>query len=206
MKRQGFTLLEVVVSLGILALGVLGIFSLIPTGVEQTRQVHEQSRAIILAQSKLEDLMAKASTDWENFNSWKHYFHSDSSNFKEPAFLGPNTLSEREAWGWVKVENNDTTTTWNNDIGYQWVWNFVDYDDMSTGTSIHYPKTKPTTPYDIPIALITVTVSWPQKYSAMDNSSGENTIINWFWNRNETELKKRNIQFVRLISYVSKGL
>ena len=68
-KRQnkGFTLLEIVVSLGILALAVLGIFSLIPTGVDQTRKGREQGKAVILAQSKMEEIISKAAEDWDSF-------------------------------------------------------------------------------------------------------------------------------------------
>lgn len=195
---KGFTLLEVVVSLGILALGVLGIFSLIPTGVEQSQNVHEQSKAILLAQSKLEEIISHASTNWDGdpdqtddgFNTWAHYkFNTTAKN--DPSFLGPNTLKEKEVWGWVADKNGN----WIEDVGYQWEWHFVAPEQQN-----------PDPPFTGSLALITLTVSWPQKWSRIKNQTEELDLIARYNQSDETYFKNNNIQYVRLISYVSKGL
>ncbi len=200
-NSKGFTLLEVVISLGILALGVLGIFSLIPTGVEQSQNVHEQSKAILLAQSKLEEIIAQASTDWagdpekteDGFNTWNHYRgEKDPTSINSPSFLGPNTLKEKEVWGWVEDKNGK----WINDVGYQWEWHFVAPENAE--------PTDP--PCSGSLALITLTVSWPQKWSSIKNLEQEKGLIARYRGNDETYFKNNNIQYVRLISYVSKGL
>lgn len=197
-SSKGFTLLEVVVSLGILALGVLGIFSLIPTGVEQSQNVHEQSKAILLAQSKLEEIIAQASTNWEGdaakiqdgFNTWSHYQFNTPKN--EPSFLGPNTLKEKEVWGWVEDKNGK----WVEDVGYQWEWHFVAPENAEPAEP----------PYTGSLALVTLTVSWPQKWSSIKNLEQEKGLVARYRGNDETYFKNNNIQYVRLISYVSKGL
>ena len=212
-NRDGFTLLEVVVSLGILALGILGIFSLIPTGVEQNTKSKEQARAVILAQSKIEEIMAMAATDWDKFNQWNHFYFTPSSppdlasqNIRAPYYIGPDTDIDKESWGWVKPEGG----TWIDNLGYQWEWNFVKDDVSST-------LKKPAGEGNL--ALITLTVSWPQEWSKYQGISEERDLMGFYCdppngdsepatNRapNPSHFKDKNIQYVRLISYVSKGL
>jgi prepilin-type N-terminal cleavage/methylation domain-containing protein len=184
LKNGGFTLLEIVVSLGILAVGILGIFSLIPTGVEQTTRGKQQGKAVILAQSKMEEIIGKAAKDWEAFCSSEHYRYSGSNHYK-PLFAGPNADQECINWGWTR----GGAGSWVHDLGYQWVWYFVDPPDPSQ-----------------PVALITLTVSWPQKWSRVNGAAEENALLNQYRNENTDYFKNNNIQFIRLISYVSKGI
>lgn len=197
-NNQGFTLLEIVVSLGILALGVLGIFSLIPTGVDQSIKVQEQSKALLLAQSKMEEIMSYASEDWKNFYSMNHY----NSSFYQPKFVGPNSDYERKTWGWVKQDDTSVddeygyNNSWVPNLGYQWEWHFV-------GDITAFPNRS--------IALITLSVYWPQSWSQQTTAAGiptqadeQNYVASQLYDR--TYLMDNNIQFIRLVSYVSKGL
>jgi prepilin-type N-terminal cleavage/methylation domain-containing protein len=190
LSKTAFTLIEIVVSLAILALGILAIFSLIPVGVQQTKKGHDQSKAIILAQSKMEEIIAIAGEDWENFNSYNHYQFSTPEG-KNPKFMGPNKTEEKQIWGWENVTDiNEDSVTWVQKIGYQWEWHFVSPETPmpSSGT----------------LALITLTVSWPQEWSEVDSHEGEKAAITNI--QTQKHVTDKNIQFVRLISYVSKGL
>lgn len=196
-ENKGFTLLEIVVSLGILSLGILGIFSLIPTGVDQSRKGQEQGKAVILAQSKLEDIISKAAENWTNYaNENNHYKYLGSGN--DPLYFGPNDNIERINWGW---EENTVGGGWIEDAGYQWEWHFIGTPNVSESQ-----------------ALISLTVSWPQKWSKTDAADkivnsieipGENKLHDYYKLQvagSTDYFKKNNIQYVRLISYVSKGL
>ncbi|EKD28909.1 MAG: hypothetical protein ACD_79C00166G0004 [uncultured bacterium] len=196
-KINAFTLLEIVVSLGILALGILGIFSLIPTGVDQTQKGQEQGKAIILAQTKMEEIIAKAAENWDKlYDEDGHFIYPLKAGLPDgttPLFMGPFEPSERENWGWIKKQDG----TWVDDLGYQWVWHFVKENVNPL-------------PADGKLALISLTVSWPQKLSMINDQTGESDLIGTYTDLNsETNkdyFKTNGIQFVRMISYVSKGL
>jgi len=197
LKKSAFTLIEIVVSLGILALGILAIFSLIPMGVDQAKKAHDQSKAIILAQSKMEEIISIASEEWEKFYSYNHYYYPKGN---DPMFMGPNTPEEKTIWGW----ENTVADTWVPKLGYQWEWHFIEYLPVSPP---HLPPDAVLPPGNL--ALITLTVSWPQEWSEVDDGSKEQIAIKNINNINDSDpdhVTKKNIQFVRLISYVSKGL
>ncbi len=189
-NKKAFTLLEIVVSLGILSIGILGIFSLIPTGVDQTTKSRDQAKAILLAQSKLQEIIGIASNNWESFilktpplTIPDHYV----STGETPFYIGPNTSSERKKWGWVETMN---APFWVEKLGFQWEWHFIDIP-VSTDD----------------IALISLSVSWPQQWSNPDGT--EKDLLAHYdlkTHPSGTYFKENQIQYVRLISYVSKGL
>jgi len=196
-NKHAFTLLEIVVSLGILSLGILGIFSLIPTGVDQTTKSRDQAKAILLAQSKLQEIIGVAANNWDSFikipltvpisSTPDHYVLTPGIK-NPPFYIGPNTSSERIKWGWEKI----TANTWVEQLGFQWEWHFIDIPDSSDD-----------------VALISLSVSWPQKASLINNLFNEKKLLNNYNLKNNSSkkyFKDYNIQYVRLISYVSKGL
>jgi prepilin-type N-terminal cleavage/methylation domain-containing protein len=190
-KNHAFTLIEIVVSLGILALGLLALFSLIPTGIEQNKKGQEQAKAILLAQSKMEEIISQAAQDWKGFYddvgsavATHEYPPPGSTPAYPPYYIGPNSDNEKEIWGWV----SDGKGAWVTNLGYEWEWHFND-----------------TTFPDSKLALITLTVSWPQKLSKSTMS-----VTAYRDQFNKLQISKyvtdNNIQFIRLISYVSSGL
>jgi len=192
-NKQAFTLLEIVVSLGILSIGILGIFSLIPTGVDQTSKSRDQAKAILLAQSKLQEIIGTAANNWESFilitpplTTPDHYISTGNNN--TPFYIGPNTSSERKKWGWIEIGN--PPTGWVKKLGFQWEWHFID-TPVSTDD----------------IALISLSVSWPQQWSNPDGTEQE-LLAHYDLKTHSSgdHFKEKQIQYVRLISYVSKGL
>lgn len=64
MKRKsnaGFTLVEILISLGILVFGVVGILTLFPAGIKSTKKATEESYAAFIADSVYASLRASAS-------------------------------------------------------------------------------------------------------------------------------------------------
>ncbi len=56
MMRRGFTLIEMVISLAILAIGLLGILSLFPIGFDAARRSVNDTQVAIYSHEKLEQL------------------------------------------------------------------------------------------------------------------------------------------------------
>ncbi|MDD5072777.1 MAG: prepilin-type N-terminal cleavage/methylation domain-containing protein [Candidatus Omnitrophica bacterium] len=54
--RKGFTLIEIVISLAILAVGLVGILSLFPIGFDSARRSMNSTQVAIFANEKLEEL------------------------------------------------------------------------------------------------------------------------------------------------------
>jgi len=64
----GFSLVEVALSLAILAVGMVGVLSLLPVGLDSARQVHAETVAANVARSALGQFQTNASsgTAWSN--------------------------------------------------------------------------------------------------------------------------------------------
>ena len=52
----GFSLVEVALSLGILAIGMVGVLSLLPVGLDGARQVHAETVATQIVRGAIGDL------------------------------------------------------------------------------------------------------------------------------------------------------
>ena len=55
-QSQGFTLVEILASLAILLIGLVGVMTLFPQGIKSARITQELTIATLLAQQKAEDL------------------------------------------------------------------------------------------------------------------------------------------------------
>lgn len=87
-KNQGFTLIEVIVSLAIIGVGIVAVLQLFSGGLRSIKVSDDYLRAAILAQNKMKELEIKYS-----------YFKSDEGGFEE---------DERYHWS-LKVEDYDLT-------------------------------------------------------------------------------------------------
>lgn len=54
--KSGFTLIEIVISLAILAIGVLAVLALFPVGFDSASRSENLTKATIYAQTKMEDI------------------------------------------------------------------------------------------------------------------------------------------------------
>ena len=54
--RKGFTLIEVIMAMAIMAVGIIGVVRLLPVGLRASKSSEMMSRAAFLAQEKLEEL------------------------------------------------------------------------------------------------------------------------------------------------------
>lgn len=56
MKKQGFTLVEILIALAILVTGIIGIINLFPVGLDATKKAVDISNVSIVAQRCLEEI------------------------------------------------------------------------------------------------------------------------------------------------------
>lgn len=59
-KNKGFTILEVIIALGILSVSLLVIINLFPKGIKMTRESKEISVATNLAKERIEELISES--------------------------------------------------------------------------------------------------------------------------------------------------
>ncbi len=56
MLKRGFSLLELVIAIGVLAIGLIGVLQLFPMGLRASQRAGMISKATFLAQRKMEDI------------------------------------------------------------------------------------------------------------------------------------------------------
>jgi len=83
MKRSGFTLIEIVIALAILAVGLVGILSLFPIGFDSARRSVSATQATIFAHEHLEELR----------NGGYPALGTTSGTFADPAYSWTQTVS-----------------------------------------------------------------------------------------------------------------
>ena len=54
--KKGFTLIEIIMAMAILAIGIIGVVRLLPVGLRASKTSETMSRAAFLAQKKIEQL------------------------------------------------------------------------------------------------------------------------------------------------------
>jgi prepilin-type N-terminal cleavage/methylation domain-containing protein len=69
-KTQGFTLLEVIVSLTILAVGIIAVMRLVPMALQNTHKAAEQTTVASLARMELGRARAGGVYNQDGFGSW----------------------------------------------------------------------------------------------------------------------------------------
>ena len=83
-NQQGFTLIEVVIALTVIAIGILGLSIVFPTTTRDVGKSGVTTKALQLAQEKMEDLHALAYDD-PDLNGT--YAHADSANPIDGVFV-----------------------------------------------------------------------------------------------------------------------
>jgi len=82
--RQGFTLIEVIAALAIIGLGLVGILSLFPVGIDASKRAGDLTNATILGQSVLDQIRSAANRgDLTLTNAKKLFETSGTDTFKD---------------------------------------------------------------------------------------------------------------------------
>lgn len=102
-RKSGFTIIEVMVALGILAFGILAIASMQTASLSGTSLAGSTTDATTTGMNQLEQLIARP------------YSHSDLTNGSHPAVvLGRHTI------GWVVNDNQPFANTKTIQVTVQW--------------------------------------------------------------------------------------
>lgn len=65
-NRRGFSLVEVVLALGVVAFAIVAILGIVPTGLHTSHGAQDETRAAQIAQSVLSSLTSQAQTQFSN--------------------------------------------------------------------------------------------------------------------------------------------
>ena len=102
-ERQGFSLIELLMSIMILAIGLISVAALFPAGIVQQQRAKESIDGPSVARSALETLRSKLSQT--DFGDWTDFYTSDEIGelFREEAFLeSPSYYLEEGDWPWLR--------------------------------------------------------------------------------------------------------
>src|SRR5437879_9368023 len=65
-RRKAFSLLEVVIALGVIAVGIVGVLAVFPTALQTGHSAQDETRAAHIAQSVFGSLVAQAPSQFSN--------------------------------------------------------------------------------------------------------------------------------------------
>jgi len=116
--RRGVTLVEVLISMGILAIGLLGAASMFPVGSYFMQKGEVADRGAAIAQAAFADLVARGDLSPENWQTW------DTGTAK----YRPMGARMRN---WMEVNGRGNQTAMNNDLGFVYV-----IDPLGTAAAI----------------------------------------------------------------------
>jgi uncharacterized protein (TIGR02598 family) len=85
-RKHGFTLAEIVLAMLVVSVGVIGIFSLFPAGLQASRDAIDDSRTALLAEAILTDLRMDMAT----------HYRDDAAGFVYPTDSGDVTADGSE--------------------------------------------------------------------------------------------------------------
>lgn len=102
MKAQGrgFTLIEIIISLSILAVGLVGILSLFPIGFDSARRSVDSTQAAVFAHEKLEQLRSSGFPAVGTTNG----------TFTDPIYGWTQTVTDGTPAGYLRKV--DLTVSW----------------------------------------------------------------------------------------------
>jgi len=75
-RQKGFTLIEVIAALAIIGLGLVGILSLFPVGIDASKRAGELTHATLLAQGVLNQIRTAAKTGDLTLNDAENVFET----------------------------------------------------------------------------------------------------------------------------------
>lgn len=155
--RRGFTLIEVVAALAIIGLGLVGILSLFPVGIDASKRAGELTDATILGQSVLDQIRSAANRGDLTLNDAKMLFETS----------GPSTFKNFDAKlsNIIRLEEDNkpfipkVNTTGGEGTIYQYQVKFEDPPGSEGGFLKKNQGFEDLR--DVSLQKVTLTVSWP---------------------------------------------
>ncbi len=134
-SQAGFTLIEIGIAIFILAIGLIGILTLFPIGIDSTRRVTQDTNAAVLSELAISDLKADDIVDiLGTLTAGTAYTYPDINNINQDKPFedsSVNRVSARYSWQAVAKSMNTTDT---NLVRTQVVI-FTDPPQFGTGTA-----------------------------------------------------------------------
>lgn len=89
-KQNGFTLVETLVAISILTLSIMGTFTAVQNGIQNSTIAKDQTTAFYLAQEAMEFIKNKRDENALNYidNSWSSWLTDMSENASDPCWFG----------------------------------------------------------------------------------------------------------------------
>lgn len=107
MKKRGFTIIEVLVSLGLLMILVVSIFGVFPQSMIMGRISSKNTIASNLAQAKIEEILAKNYEDLPvGFLEGRHFLETPFNDFEEEteiSYVDENLQTSNQDTGLKKI-------------------------------------------------------------------------------------------------------
>ncbi len=81
-NSSGFSLIEIAIALMVIAVGMLGVLSMFPVGLEQNERSLEETYSAMFAQEVFSGLKAYAESNWANLASFNVPFSLTNTGFR----------------------------------------------------------------------------------------------------------------------------
>ena len=134
-SQAGFTLIEIGIAIFILAIGLIGILTLFPIGIDSTRRVTQDTNAAVLSELAISDLKANDIVDIVGtMTAGQAYTYPDFNNINQDKQFEDsslNTVSTRYSWQAILKSINTTDTN----LFRAQVVTFTDPPQFGTGTA-----------------------------------------------------------------------
>ncbi|MGO9526393.1 MAG: prepilin-type N-terminal cleavage/methylation domain-containing protein [Verrucomicrobiia bacterium] len=79
-RRSGFSLVEIMISLGVIAIGLIAVVGLIPQGVQSARDAADNTLAATIAQDTFNQIRAQALIAWPPTVQANYYYDAAGTN------------------------------------------------------------------------------------------------------------------------------
>lgn len=79
-RKRSFSLIEVVIALGVITVGIVGILAVFPTALQTGHSAQDETRAAHIAQSVFGSLVAQAPSQFTNLQ----FLLSDNATLSQP--------------------------------------------------------------------------------------------------------------------------
>jgi type II secretory pathway pseudopilin PulG len=113
-SQAGFTIIEVGIAIFILAIGLIGLLTLFPIGIDSTRRVTQDTNAAILSELAISDLKANDIVGIVGtMTAGQAYTYPDINNINQDKQFkdsSVNTISARYSWQAIAKSINTTDT------------------------------------------------------------------------------------------------